>query len=76
MAYVIYQNGYVVFGFGETLDAALSNARQWTDIEDMPVEDYEGNYGDMVFSEISQKHLITLQDSDDPANCFCWEEGE
>ena len=74
MAYVIYQKGFVVYGFGETLDAALNDARQYTDIEDAPVEDWEGNHGDIVFSEISADHLKTLQDSDDPAECFCFEE--
>ena len=73
MAYVIYQKGYVVFGFGETLESALSDAREWTDIEDMPVEDWEGNHGDMVYSKISNEHLETLQESDFPASCFCWE---
>ena len=73
MAYVIYQKGYVVFGFGKTFKSALSDAREWTDIENVPVEDYEGNHGDLVWTEISPERLTQLQGADDPANFFDWE---
>ena len=74
MAYVVYQKGYVVFGFGETLDAAIDNAKEYTDIRHDPVADWEGNYGDMVYREISERRLAELEESDDPADNFEWEE--
>jgi hypothetical protein len=73
--YVAYQNGYVVFGFGETRKSALDNAHEWTDFDDSDVkESYEANHGDMTIEEISAEHLNTLMKSKDPANCFCWED--
>lgn len=36
MPYAIIQNGYAIFGVGETKDETYANAREWTD--DLPEE--------------------------------------
>ncbi len=75
MAYVIYQEGYVIYGYGQTKEEAINDASEWTDIDkDNLKETHEANHGDMVIEKITKKHLICLEAQSDVSeafHCFC-----
>ena len=55
--FVIFQHGYSIFGAGNTKEAAIADARQYTDIDTDSLKDhiYDALDGDMIIMRCTDR---------------------
>jgi len=55
--YAVFQSGFCIYGVGETIDSAISDANQWLDspVTDDELKEVDDEYGALVIMPCSKE---------------------